>query len=285
MKKNPKPRRVDSDIKVLGSGWWCPSMESVFKQQCSHSAHHPSQSVRCIVVTKEPRTISDKERLDFISKNPRYAHHWRGREWLARLGGFEHRSEETVTTRPPKEAVALALAWAKSMVPGSSPEVDVLASALRTSTDIGNAAHERIHELEARIDGLKAFGAWDADGNWKPSEDKAEVECLRSELAEVRAKLDESGAAMASWRERCGPWFPWDSSARKRLADAEAGVKELESAPSPISDAREAVLKEAADVVKRAGRRPDGTAWADLNINDLAAKVAAPARLASLEGK
>lgn len=36
----------------------------------------------------------------------------------------------------------------------------------------------------------------------------------------------------------------------------------------------EAVVQEAASVVWRAGRRPDGTAWADLNINDLAAKVA-----------
>ncbi len=42
----------------------------------------------------------------------------------------------------------------------------------------------------------------------------------------------------------------------------------------------DAVISEAADVVRRAGRRPDGTAWADLNINHLADKVA---RLAALD--
>lgn len=39
--------------------------------------------------------------------------------------------------------------------------------------------------------------------------------------------------------------------------------------------AAEKVANEAASVVQRAGRRPDGTAWADLNINDLASLVAA----------
>jgi hypothetical protein len=34
------------------------------------------------------------------------------------------------------------------------------------------------------------------------------------------------------------------------------------------------VVEEAVDVVRRAGRRPDGTAWANLNINELAARVA-----------
>lgn len=46
-------KKAESDIVVLGGGWWCPTMESVFPNQCSHSQHPKATSVRCVVVGKD----------------------------------------------------------------------------------------------------------------------------------------------------------------------------------------------------------------------------------------
>lgn len=60
-----------------------------------------------------------------------------------------------------------------------------------------------------------------------------------------------------------------------RKTEAEALADWNKRAPDPEALAMREVVEEAKSVVQRAGRRPDGTAWANLNINDLAAKVEA----------
>jgi hypothetical protein len=59
----------------------------------------------------------------------------------------------------------------------------------------------------------------------------AESRALAAEKALAEAQAALSGRtvscvcgaekALADWKAKCGPWFPWDSEARKRLADAE----------------------------------------------------------------
>lgn len=63
--------------------------------------------------------------------------------------------------------------------------------------------------------------------------------------------------------------------------DIPALLSLVEAQAAELSKLR-ALADEAASVVQRAGRRPDGTTWADLNINTLASKVAA---LAAWHGK
>ena len=61
-----------SDIKVLGAGWWCPTMCLTFPHQCSHSQHRPELSVRCVIVT-EDRAISAVKITKSKAKQPETA--------------------------------------------------------------------------------------------------------------------------------------------------------------------------------------------------------------------
>lgn len=70
-----KALKKDTDIKVLGSGFWCPDIKSVFPNKCTHGSHDLNDSVRCLVVNydseysgencpprKRTETITDKMR-------------------------------------------------------------------------------------------------------------------------------------------------------------------------------------------------------------------------------